>query len=393
MRIRFLLVTCVPIVIFAFVSLILGLAQFSSNLYEKTEAHLKSTALAALTMYSDHGYGDYSRKSDGNIWRGMNFNLSEDSSIVDELNKQLSVDITVYFGEKVIMTSIFDKNGKRRIGMKMGTNIKKNTIEKGYDLWCKSIMINDTECQAYVVPIRQASNGTVVGALMASQSVKAFHWAITKYIFITMITMVVVLILVFLFIDRHIESFTQKFTEITDKSKQDLLTGLYNKISFEEATRKGIKECSDTDEVAILIILDFDNFKHVNDKYGHQVGDEALKGFARILRHSFRNRDIIGRVGGDEFMVFLKEEPQFVGKVDEISKDILKGLYNLRFYSATHFSCSIGIGTDSTGKCSFEDLYQLADQALYQAKENGKACFVRVSSTIGTRSKEQGASD
>ena len=155
------------------------------------------------------------------------------------------------------------------------------------------------------------------------------------------------------------------------------MTGLYNKISFEEAAKAGIKDCSTTKEVAILFILDFDDFKHVNDKYGHQIGDEALKGFARILKRAFRSKDVIGRIGGDEFMVFMKEVPTFVGRVDEIAREILRELDNLKVQSATHFSCSIGIGMDFTGTCNFDELYQRADQALYQAKSNGKACFCK----------------
>ena len=381
MRLKLLLVVCTPIVIFAVISLILGLAQFSSILYDRTEAHLKSTALAALTVYNGRGYGDYSKKPDGNIWRGMNFNISTESSIVDDMKNQSTVDITVFFDDEAIMTSIFNKDEERCIGMQIDNNIKRNVIERGYQLWCKSIIINDIECQAYVIPIRQESDDHVVGAIMASQSIKPFKWDITKYIFKTMIVMVLTLVTVFLFILRHVDSFTQKFTEIADKSQQDLLTGLYNKMSFEENATKGIESCYGTKEVAILIIFDFDNFKHVNDDYGHQVGDAALKGFARILKRSFRNRDIIGRVGGDEFMAFLKLPKKSIGRVEEIANEVQHELYNLRVYSATHFSCSIGIGTDSTGKYNFGELYKLADKALYQAKENGKACFVKISSS------------
>ena len=375
MRLKLLLVVCTPIVIFAVISLILGLAQFSSILYDRTEAHLKSTALAALTVYNGRGYGDYSKKPDGNIWRGMNFNISTESSIVDDMKNQSTVDITVFFDDEAIMTSIFNKDEERCIGMQIDNNIKRNVIERGYQLWCKSIIINDIECQAYVIPIRQESDDHVVGAIMASQSIKPFKWDITKYIFKTMIVMVLTLVTVFLFILRHIDSFTQKFSEVTDKSEHDLLTGLYNKISFEQAVEAGIKECHDSKRIAILWILDFDNFKHVNDEYGHQVGDEALKGFARILNRAFRRKDIIGRVGGDEFMVLMKEKPQSVARIDEIAKGILWKLDKMKILSATHFSCSIGIGIDFKGKYNFDELYQRADQALYQSKQNGKACF------------------
>ena len=379
MKTKLLLVNCTPIVIFAIISLVLGLTQFSSSLSEKTEAYLKSTAMAALTMYSGRGYGDYSEKPDGNIWRGMNFNISTETSIVDDLKEQMGVDITVFFGEEAVMTSIFHEDGSRCTGMPVEMVIKKNTLERGYPLWCKSIMVNGEECQAYVIPIRQESDGTIVGALMASQSIRPFKWAVIKYVFTTMIAMVVILVMVFLFILRHIESFSQKFSEVTDKSKQDLLTGLYNKMSFEESARKLCEECHAEGVVGVLLILDFDNFKHVNDDYGHQVGDEALKGFARILKHVFRGNAVIGRVGGDEFMVFVKTVTHLVVRVDEQARIVLDELREMQIGEASHFSCSIGIGIDARCKYTFEELYQRADQALYQAKSYGKACFCKMS--------------
>ena len=130
----------------------------------------------------------------------------------------------------------------------------------------------------------------------------------------------------------------------------------------------------------MLLILDFDNFKHVNDNYGHQIGDEVLKAFALILERAFRTTDIIGRVGGDEFMVFMPNlSADFVKRADEISAEILRELAGLKVGAAQHFSCSIGIGTDA-GNYNFEKLYKLADKALYESKERGKACYVRYSS-------------
>ena len=152
-----------------------------------------------------------------------------------------------------------------------------------------------------------------------------------------------------------------------------------NKLTFESDTRNCLERRKEG-EISVLLIFDFDNFKHVNDNFGHQTGDEVLKAFANILVRSFRVYDVIGRVGGDEFMAFMQGiTPENVERADEISQEILKELAALRVGKAGPFSCSIGIGTDGTGY-GFRELYQLADRALYQAKERGKACYVRFSS-------------
>ncbi|MBQ1510685.1 MAG: diguanylate cyclase [Selenomonadaceae bacterium] len=378
-RTKLLLLNCIPLLVFAAITLLFGLVQFRSSLYNETEGNLRSTALAALTLYSTQGYGDYKLRDDGHVWRGMNFNVSEKTSIVDDLKRQTGIDITFYYDDTAVMTSIEDADKVRSIGMKADENIKTYILEQGKQLWCREILINGENCQAYVIPIRQESDDAVTGALMASQSSAGFHATIRTYVMSTLLTTIVILFAVFFFIRWHVEWFAQKFSEVTDKSRQDLLTGLYNKLTFETETKNHLEK-KKPENIATLLILDFDNFKHVNDNFGHQTGDEVLKAFATILLRTFRSVDIIGRVGGDEFMVFMPEMTRDnIKRSDEIAGEILSQLRELRIGKAGPFSCSIGIGA-CMSNCSFQELYQIADKALYEAKERGKACFVRHSS-------------
>ncbi|MBR1807322.1 MAG: diguanylate cyclase [Selenomonadaceae bacterium] len=376
---KLLIANCIPILVFATISLIIGFMQFRANLYDEKQANLKSTALAAMALYSSHGYGDYGRKADGNIWRGMNFNVSEETSVVDDLKQQTNVDVTFFFGDAAAMTSIKNQDDVRAVDTNALDHIKNFTLAHGAQLWCRSIKINGRTCQAYVIPIRQESDNAVVGALMTSQSMSGFNRIIENYILTTAVTALVILFAAFLFIRWYVARFSQEFYDATNKSKHDLLTGLLNKRSFEDEVKAAIANKKPTD-VSVLLILDFDNFKHVNDHYGHQIGDEVLKAFGLILERAFRTKDIIGRVGGDEFMVFMPDmTAEFLRRSEEISREILHELAVLKVGKAEHFSCSIGIGTDA-GNYDFKKLYRLADKALYESKERGKACFVRFSS-------------
>ena len=377
LRNKLLLSNCLPLIVFVVISLAMGLTQFRGALYDEKEGNLRSTALAALTFYNSRGYGDYNRRIDGNIWRGMNFNISEDTSIVDELKEETGVDITVFFGEEAVMTSIKKRNGARALDIQVDERMRQYVLGSGDQLWYKDITINFEDCQAYAIPIRQESDGSVVGALIASQSADGLNNIIRNYILTTAAVVVFVLAAVFAFVWWHVEWFAQKFSEVTDKSRQDLLTGLLNKLTFQSDTEAAIAR-RHKDDVAVLLILDFDNFKHVNDGYGHQVGDEALKSFANILLRAFRANDVIGRVGGDEFMVYMADvQAENVKRADEIAGEILKNLGAVVIGEAKNFSCSIGIGTVSGDNCDFTKLYNLADKALYVAKERGKACYVR----------------
>ncbi|MBR1740877.1 MAG: GGDEF domain-containing protein, partial [Lachnospiraceae bacterium] len=163
--------------------------------------------------------------------------------------------------------------------------------------------------------------------------------------------------------------------ELHRKSSTDLLTGLLNKISVEETVRNYL-ENSEKGAACSLLIFDFDNFKHINDTYGHQTGDDVLKFFGYTLKRSFRDSDILGRIGGDEFMVCVTTPVS-----DEFFKkrcdSILYELRSAKVGDAGGFSSSIGIAQDMNGTADFELLYSTADQALYQAKQNGKGCFVK----------------
>ena len=375
-RTKLLLLNCLPLLVFAAISTVLGLTQFRANLYNEKEGNLRSAALAALTFYSSQGYGDYRRQADGYVWRGMNLNISEKTSIVDDLKKQTGTDFTFFFGTQAVMTSIHDKNGERRIGLAADDAISAYTLEQGKQLWCRRIVIDGTPCQAYVIPIRQESDDDVVGALMASTPAHGLNASLRNYVLTTVAAMLLVLAAVLAFIYWNVNWFAQKYAEVTNRSRRDLLTGLYNKLTFEYKATTHLARQKEG-QTSALFLIDLDDFKHVNDTFGHQTGDEVLKALAGIMAKTFRSSDILGRIGGDEFMVLhpmAKNEP--LARTDELARAILENLRKLEIGEAKNLTCSIGAGIDDA-HCGFRELYALADKALYAAKKDGKANFVR----------------
>ncbi len=158
------------------------------------------------------------------------------------------------------------------------------------------------------------------------------------------------------------------------KSQTDLLTGCYNKITAETMTADYISRQSTKD--AVIYIIDIDNFKAVNDNLGHHFGDIVLREIASKLKSCFRHDDIVGRIGGDEFLVLaknLKDEKIITEKaknVLEAFKEEYKGENN-----SYKVSGSVGIAKFPQDGKFFEDLYKAADKALYQSKLNGKDCY------------------
>lgn len=206
---KMLTLCCIPLLFLTVLSLIIGLVQFRSGMYAQTKSRLKSGALAAMSLYTSQGYGDYALKADGNVWRGMNFNVSQESSVVDDLKEQTGIDITFFYQDTAAMTSVCSEDGKRWNGMKAGENIKKYTLEQGAQLWYRNIEIDKRMCHAYIIPIVQPDSGRVAGALMASVSADEMDKMMNQYILTSALVSAVILLAVVVFIFWYIGGLTK----------------------------------------------------------------------------------------------------------------------------------------------------------------------------------------
>ncbi len=206
---KMLTLCCVPLVLLTVLSLAIGLIQFRSGMYTQTKSSLKSGALAAMNLYTSQGYGDYDLKQDGNVWRGMNFNVSQETSVVDSLKQQTGMDITFFYQDTAVMTSICNEEGLRRIGMTAGENIRRYTLGQGAQLWYRNIEIDGNMCHAYIIPIVQPSAGTVTGALMASIPTDELDHMMERYILTSALVSAAVLAMVGAFIFRYIGGLTK----------------------------------------------------------------------------------------------------------------------------------------------------------------------------------------
>ncbi len=191
---KMLTLCCLPLALLTILSLGIGVIQFASGMYQQTKSRLKSSALAAMTLYNSQGYGDYAMKSDGCVWRGMNFNVSTETSVVDDLKEQTGVDITFFYEDTAVMTSICNTANLRWIGMQAGENIKQYTLEQGAQLWYRTIEIDQKKCHAYFIPVVQPGDGSVIGALMASIPADELDAFIQRYIFFSTFVSAAVLI-------------------------------------------------------------------------------------------------------------------------------------------------------------------------------------------------------
>ncbi len=165
----------------------------------------------------------------------------------------------------------------------------------------------------------------------------------------------------------------QKMREVTlrQTSERDALTGLYNKGHTEKMIRYFLKTQSRSNRHALLLI-DLDNFKQINDTFGHPVGDIVLAEMGKIIRENFRSTDICGKAGGDEFLILMRDIAKTASVEPVVEK--LRSSFKKRIKQVDEKldgTCSAGIAIFPDHGQTF-DLYTNADIALYEVKRHGR---------------------
>jgi diguanylate cyclase (GGDEF)-like protein/PAS domain S-box-containing protein len=177
----------------------------------------------------------------------------------------------------------------------------------------------------------------------------------------------------FLAFGREITDRKMYEAQLNQMAYHDTLTGLPNRRLLKERLDQSLKEAKRYDRKLAVLYLDLDNFKQINDSFGHDVGDELLKQFSDGVGNLLRDCDTFARVGGDEFTILLPEI-QTVEDVFQITNSIITFLQNPWRIGDQTFQAtsSIGVAFYPNDASTTEMLMKLADKALYEAKEDGK---------------------
>jgi len=176
---------------------------------------------------------------------------------------------------------------------------------------------------------------------------------------------------------------TTALDAIERRAISDALTGLYDRGYFEHALTRELQRCQRYGNPVSLLLLDLDEFKEINDEYGHRIGDKVLLAFGELIRKHLRGADVPCRLGGDEFAIILSDtvQPEARTVAERFRADV-------ESWFETHPVCgqflevtvSGGIATAPFDATSPEQLYALADGALYEAKRRGSN---RIETTSG----------
>jgi diguanylate cyclase (GGDEF)-like protein len=172
----------------------------------------------------------------------------------------------------------------------------------------------------------------------------------------------------------------------------DVLTNVYTRRSWFERAAVEFSRSLRYGRSFSLMVIDLDFFKRVNDTFGHEAGDNLLRGFADLLRDESRQSDIVGRLGGEEFALLAPETPQasaqhLAGRI----RDVCRNLVVASPAGPVRCSCSIGITEFAPTDDSVESALRRADAALYEAKRSGRDCWKSDTTAAAHRVPRQAA--
>jgi len=168
-------------------------------------------------------------------------------------------------------------------------------------------------------------------------------------------------------LSRALAELSQAHIQLKAKATHDHMTGLLNREAFFEKSKQARRKC----DSGALLLIDADNFKSINDTFGHLVGDEALKLISNALRMAIRENDLVGRVGGEEFCVFLPATSR--DEAAAVAERIRAEVERITFYpDGQPHRLTVSIGAVVSAGQPTSQLMRLADRCLYEAKEQGR---------------------
>lgn len=165
-------------------------------------------------------------------------------------------------------------------------------------------------------------------------------------------------------------------SRLISRAETDQLTGFLNKISTSMKINEILREYPGDE--GVLLLLDLDDFKKLNDTYGHQAGDNFLREFTSKLFLESRSNNVLGRIGGEEFVVYVSKKKDSDGSLEDLAIEVAQGILEycrevrLDNQPDKEFTCSVGVALYPQDGTSYMELYKKADSAMYEVKRNGK---------------------
>ncbi len=291
------------------------------------------------------------------------------NNLVDKIKTLANIDMTVFDGDTRISTTIL-QNNQRAIGTRLDNYdhiINMVTKESAYN---GDVDILGIPYKSIYWPLFNNNGDRVALLFIGNRQDEARQRIVYSSVICFIVSVGVSVIICFI----SVYFFNGVVNPLRKKSTTDNLTGALNRYGIEALFSIAFQRYNGN---GAFILIDLDNFKEINDTLGHDAGDQVLKRTAKELSHFFRHSDIVGRFGGDEFIVYahdLVDYQLISNKMRELVK-LLRYGYNLGGNDTIFVTASIGIAMSPKDGHTYSTLLHNADIALYNVKKSGRNGF------------------
>ncbi len=407
-----LAINIIPLAFLGITILLLGSSMFTRAMYQEVEIELRNVCRNLDTTYDTLYPGDYTLTggSSYRLYKGDQ-DITGDCTLIDQFKRNTGLDITLFYQDTRILTTIVDNNGVRITGSGAPSAVMEDVFVTGTAKFYTNVLIFDTAYFSYYAPLTN-SDGAVTGMLFVGKPTAEVDASVRASIYPLVVADILIMLLTSVFIFLYTRSFTSALLQIHgflgevstgnlsaeppalalkrndelneiagsalnmqrslhDLVEQDSLTALANRRFGDKRLRQTMKYAEKNGTDFCLAIGDIDDFKKVNDTYGHDCGDLVLKQIADILRRHMRNNGFVARWGGEEFLLVF--ENMDLAHARELLEKLLDDVRSsVCRYDDLAVSVTMTFGLAAGNGQSITDLLRTADDRLYQGKKGGK---------------------
>lgn len=397
-----------PLICLGVIMLAVSIPVIHGAIVAETEEGLKNLSHALLEKCSVMEEGDYSLEDEILCKGGVP--LGQDNRIVDSVKEVSGIDATIFWGDTRMLTTIQTETGERAVGTRASEEVVNAVLGEGEDYFSDHALVNDAYYYGYYTPMKNSS-GIVVGMVFVGKSRERvsntiFH--VVSSVMIAAVLVVVIALTISLWyagkmvsslskireflgnvaqgkLDCEIdEKLIQRPDEIGEMGRSakklqvsilnlvgtDPLTGLYNRRNCNEALKQAMQKYQENGKKYLVVIGDIDDFKHLNDTYGHPAGDQVLRELSEIFQTCMQEKGVAARWGGEEFLFIYNEEEGALHALEGMMEKIRSAqiIYKEQKIQVTMTFGAASCRDDDT----IESLIKRADERLYFGKANGK---------------------
>lgn len=401
-----------PLLVLGMVILLVGYHWFTQTMYSEVEQSLRGVANETIALIDAIYPGDYELVGEEayQIYKGEQ-DITTAYHLVDDIKANTGLDVTLFYQDTRVLTTIYNASGGRIVRTGAADTILTEVLEADTARFYNNAIVNATAYFSYYTPLHNA-DGSVVGMLFVGKPKSQVDDAVQKSLYPLLIAVFLTIIAMGVIISFYTRGIVRTLLKVRDflsavsggnmmaeidpsvlrrndelgdigqsilamqralrtMMEQDALTELFNRSSADRKLKQVMAKAAEQNTPFAVAIGDIDYFKTINDTYGHDCGDVALKMVADTLKDHMRNCGFVARWGGEEFLlVFDRMDKAEARKRLEKLQDSIRRLEIP--YEDQMVTLTMTFGVTEGEQIAIKDLLRRADSKLYAGKTSGR---------------------